>query len=55
MGSTLLVFIALMVVVLSSFIATYDKGDVAARRIDLAARAVFPATYFLSLVWFIFG
>ena len=54
-GSTLLVFIALMLVVLSSYLVAYDKSDVMARRIDLSARLVFPAFFFLLLVWFISG
>jgi Neurotransmitter-gated ion-channel ligand binding domain/Neurotransmitter-gated ion-channel transmembrane region len=53
-GSTLLVFIALMVVVVTSYLAAHTR-NVTARRIDLSARAVFPATFFLLLGWFVFG
>jgi hypothetical protein len=54
-GSTLLVLIALMVVVWTSYLATHNERNVTARRIDLSARVAFPAAFFLLLVWFIFG
>jgi len=54
-GSTLLVSLALILVVVSSYLTKYRKSDVAGRRIDLSARVVFPTAFFLLLVWFMFG
>lgn len=51
-GSTLLVFMALLMVVLTSYLATINS-DIYARRVDYIARVAFPITFFLLLVWFL--
>ena len=51
-GSTLLVFMALLTVVLTSYLATMNR-DIYARRVDYIARAVFPITFLLLLAWFL--
>lgn len=51
-GSTLLVFLALFMVVLVAFLAT--KGKVwLARKLDLWSRALFPLSFLLLFIWFI--
>jgi hypothetical protein len=50
-GSTLLVFLALLVVVLTSFLSTWGRA-VAARRVDLVARAAFPGAFVWLMAWF---
>jgi hypothetical protein len=54
-GSTLLVFVALIVVVVTSCLVAHNKNDVKAARVDVSARVVFPATFILLLGWFILG
>jgi len=53
-GSTVLVFLALILVVLVSFLAA-ENHDVEAGRIDLAARISFPLGLLLLFGWFILG
>jgi hypothetical protein len=53
-GSTLLVFLALIGVVSTSYLAAINR-DVMAERIDLSARVVFPAAFLLLLGWFLLG
>ena len=53
-GSTLLVFMALLVVVMTSYLSTIDR-DPPARVVDLSARVAFPVTFLLLLGWFFFG
>ncbi len=52
-GSTLLVFMALLVVVSTSYLATVDR-DRPAKIVDLAARAAFPASFLLLFGWFFY-
>jgi hypothetical protein len=52
-GSTLLVFMALLVVVSTSYLATVDR-DRPAKIVDLAARAAFPAAFLLLFGWFFY-
>ncbi len=51
-GSTLLVFMALIAVVLSSFFDGRKKSGIA-QKIDICARIVFPTAYVTLLGWFI--
>jgi hypothetical protein len=53
-GSTLLVFMALLVVVMTSYLSTIDR-DPPARVVDLSARVAFPVVFLLLLGWFFFG
>ena len=53
-GSTLLVFVALIVVVITSFMASKDCHDLKAKKINIGSRYVFPAAFFLLLGWFVF-
>jgi hypothetical protein len=53
-GSTLLVFLALIGVVSTSYLASTNR-DQMAERIDLWARVVFPAAFLLLLGWFLVG
>jgi branched-subunit amino acid permease len=53
-GSTLLVFIALITVILTSFLAGKNY-DAQARRINLWARIAFPAALLLLIGWFVIG
>ena len=53
-GSTVLVFLALVVVILTYLLVNTDH-DVAARRVDLSARLAFPALFASLFFWFIFG
>ena len=53
-GSTLLVFLALIGVVSTSYLAAINR-DLMAERIDLSARVVFPAAFLLLLGWFLLG
>ena len=53
-GSTVLVFLALIGVVSTSYLASTNR-DLMAERIDLWARAVFPAAFLLLLGWFLLG
>lgn len=51
-GSTLLVFLALLTVILTAFLEE-KKADKITSMIDLAARIVFPAIYLLFFIWFV--
>ncbi len=53
-GSTLLVFMALLVVVTTSYLSTIDR-DPPARVVDLSARVAFPVIFLSLLGWFFFG
>ena len=53
-GSTLLVFMALLVVVMTSYLSTIDR-DPPARVVDLSARVAFPVAFLSLLGWFFFG
>jgi hypothetical protein len=52
-GSTLLVFLALIVVVLTSFLAKKDHHDKKARMMNVSSRIVFPAAFLVLLGWFV--
>jgi hypothetical protein len=53
-GSTLLVLLSLITVVLTSFLAEEDSDNGIARSINIWSRFAFPATFLLLLVWFVF-
>ena len=53
-GSTFLVFLALLVVVMTSYLSTINR-DGWARVVDLSARAAFPAAFLWLLGWFLYG
>lgn len=53
-GSTLLVFLALIVVVLTSFFEGLQK-DLIAKRLDFCSRFAFPAFFLALLGWFVAG
>jgi hypothetical protein len=53
-GCTMLVFVALIGVVLTSYLHA-AKHDVGAARVDFMARALFPASFALLLGWFLSG
>jgi hypothetical protein len=53
-GSTLLVFLALIGVVVTSYLTAINR-DVMARRLDLMGRGFLPAAFLLLLAWFLFG
>jgi hypothetical protein len=53
-GSTLLVFMALLVVLMTSYLSTIDR-DPPARVVDLSARVAFPVAFLSLLGWFFFG
>lgn len=53
-GSTLLVFLALLVVVVTAFLSTRGR-DMPARRVDLVARVAFPGVFSWLLIWFFFA
>jgi hypothetical protein len=53
-GSTLLVFLALIGVVTAAYL-TANHRDRMAKRVDLLARGVFPAAFLLLLGWFLVG
>ena len=52
-GCTLLVFLALIAVVATSFFAIDSRYDRYARRLDITARGFFPAVFIGLLCWFI--
>jgi hypothetical protein len=54
-GSTLLVFMALIVVVMTSFLAKKDHHDKKARIMNVSSRIIFPAAFFILLGWFVSG
>jgi hypothetical protein len=52
-GSTLLVFMALITVIFTSFLAGKEKEhDLLAQKVDISARATFPAIFLVLLSWF---
>jgi len=51
-GSTLLVFLALIAVVLTSFLDGLHKEGIA-KKIDMGARFLFPISYLVMLIWFV--
>ena len=51
-GSTLLVFLALLTVILTAFLEE-KKADKITSKIDMAARIVFPAMYLVFFIWFV--
>jgi len=53
-GSTLLVFMALLVVVMTSYLSTIDHGP-QARVVDISARVAFPVAFRPLLDWFFFA
>ena len=53
-GSTLLVFLALIGVVTTSYLGAINREPMA-RRLDLWARGMFPAAFLLLLGWFVSG
>ena len=53
-GSTLLVFMALLVVVATSYLAATNRNRIA-KYLDLSARGAFPAAFLLLLGWFMSG
>ena len=53
-GSTLLVFLALIGVITASYL-TANNRDRMAKGVDLLARGVFPAAFLLLLGWFLVG
>ena len=53
-GSTLLVFLALLGVVATSYLSATDRERIA-RRFDLWARGLFPASFVFLLGWFLLG
>jgi len=52
-GSTFLVFLALVVAVAISYLSTIDRNQTA-KQTDLWARCVFPVVFLLLLGWFLF-
>jgi len=53
-GSTLLVFMALITVIFTSFLAGKDH-DSLAQKVDISARGTFPAIFLFMLGWFFYG
>jgi hypothetical protein len=53
-GCTLLVLLALVGAVATSYLRTTNHGLIA-KRIDLWARGIFPASFILLLAWFMYG
>jgi hypothetical protein len=53
-GSTLLVFLALMVVVMTSLLIAKKQSDAIAKKIDAMSRFAFPALFFMLLGWFLY-
>ena len=53
-GSTLLVFMALLVVVVTSYLSTIEREPLA-RVVDLSSRVVFPVVFLSLLGWFFFS
>jgi leucyl-tRNA synthetase len=52
-GSTLLVFLALLTVVFTSFFDPEECSDCTARRINIGSRFAFPIVFFVLMWWFI--
>lgn len=53
-GSTLLVFLALITVIFTA-VLTSKGNELLAHRTDVAARAAFPAIFLIMLGWFLYG
>ena len=53
-GSTLLVFMALITVIFTSFLAG-KKNDSLAHKVDISARVTFPVIFLFLLSWFWYG
>ncbi|MBA3964393.1 MAG: hypothetical protein H0X47_01175 [Nitrospirales bacterium] len=53
-GSTLLVLLALITVIVTGYLAAHSQ-ERHARRIDLLARGTFPGAFLLLLLWFMGG
>ena len=53
-GSTLLVFLALITVVFTSYFTTQPRHQEKVQRIDLGARFAFPAAFLALIGWFMF-
>ena len=53
-GSTLLVFMALITVIFTSFLAGKEY-DSLARNVDVSARVTFPAIFLILIGWFLYG
>jgi hypothetical protein len=53
-GSTLLVLLALITVIVTGYLAAHSQ-ERHARSIDLGARGTFPGAFLLLLIWFILG
>jgi len=53
-GSTLLVFMALVTVILTSFLAG-TEDDKLAHKVDISARVTFPGIFLFLLGWFLYG
>ncbi|MFZ1747346.1 MAG: hypothetical protein WAU17_15610 [Nitrospirales bacterium] len=53
-GSTLLVLLALIAVIVTGFLAAHGH-DRHARKIDFFARGAFPGAFLLLLIWFLMG
>lgn len=53
-GSTILVFLALVTVIMTAFLVEQQKEE-GTRKIDITARLVFPAVYLAFFSWFIFA
>ena len=53
-GSTLLVFVALMLVILTSFLVR-EEHDTLVHKIDNAARVTFPLIFLAMIGWFFYG
>ncbi len=51
---TVLVFLALTGVVLTGYLAAINR-DLIAKRVDTLARSLFPASFLLLLIWFVWG
>jgi hypothetical protein len=49
-ASTVLVFLAFLIVVLTSFLVAIDRARVA-RVIDIVSRGIFPVPFFSLLIW----
>ena len=54
-GCTLLVFMALIAVVATSYFATDSRYDGYAQKLDVTARGFFPAVFICLLLWFVTG
>jgi hypothetical protein len=53
-GSTLLVFMALVAVIFTSFLSGKEH-EMLAHKVDISARVIFPAIFLFLLGWFLYG